>query len=47
MSLNKGVGPRPKVLEAYMGEATLSTDPTKNILGNYASSCYSVAPATQ
>ena len=34
MILDGGVGAMPKVLEAYMGEATLATDPTRSILGN-------------
>ena len=30
-----GIGALPKILEAYMGEAALSTDPTQNIIGNF------------
>ena len=46
MILDNRVGALPKVLEAYMGEAALSIDPIRRILGNYASSCCGVALAT-
>ena len=45
MFLDGGVGALPKTLETYMDEATLPTDPTQSILGNYASGCCNVALA--
>ena len=42
MLLDGGVGALPKVLEAYMGEVALLTDPTRSILDIYASGCYNV-----
>ena len=47
MILDGEVGALPKVLEAYMGEVALPTNPTWSILGNYGSGCHSVALATQ
>ena len=47
MFLDGGVGALPKILEAYKDEVALPTDPTRSILGNYASGCCSVALATQ
>ena len=32
--LNGGKGALPKILKAYMGEADLSTNPTRSIFGN-------------
>ena len=47
MFLDGGVGALPKVLEAYMDEVALPTDPTQSILGNYVLGCYSIALATR
>jgi hypothetical protein len=47
MFLDSGVGALPKVLEVYIDEAALPTDPTRSILGKYVLGCYSIALATR
>ena len=46
MLLDGEIGDMPKVLKAYMNTAAMPTDPTRCILGNYASGCCIIASLT-